>query len=95
MDRFLRLFQVSLLTGLSGPSLHRKSKSGEFPAPVQLSERAMAWREAEVLDWMKARPAWAYGPARSPGRKRRSGGGGEAAAPSAPLAAAASGEGEA
>lgn len=36
-------------------TLWRKVKSGEFPAPVKLSERVTAWRVEDVRGWMSAR----------------------------------------
>jgi len=32
--------------------LRRKCKAGEFPKPIQLSERRIAWDEAEVDAWL-------------------------------------------
>jgi len=36
--------------------LWRLIKAGEFPRPVQLSKQRSAWREADIDDWMAARP---------------------------------------
>ncbi len=35
-------------SNLSATTLWRKVKKGEFPAPVQISSRRVAWYEAEV-----------------------------------------------
>ena len=32
--------------------LRRKVKAGEFPAPVQVSDRRIAWREDDVDAWI-------------------------------------------
>jgi predicted DNA-binding transcriptional regulator AlpA len=37
--------------------LRRKAKAGEFPAPIQISDSRIAWDEAEIDAWMKARAA--------------------------------------
>jgi predicted DNA-binding transcriptional regulator AlpA len=37
--------------------LRRKWKAGEFPAPVSISDRRIAWIESEVDDWIAARIA--------------------------------------
>jgi hypothetical protein len=37
--------------------LRRKIRAGEFPKPVALSDRRIAWIEAEVDDWLVARAA--------------------------------------
>lgn len=52
-DRLLKLEEVVAMTTLGKTSIYAKVKEGAFPAPVQLGERAVAWRESEVIDWMK------------------------------------------
>jgi prophage regulatory protein len=37
--------------------LRRKCKAGEFPKPVPVSDRRIAWIEAEVDEWLLARAA--------------------------------------
>jgi prophage regulatory protein len=37
--------------------LMRKVASGEFPQPVDLSDRRIAWIESEVDEWVSARAA--------------------------------------
>ena len=54
--RLLRLPEVLRATGLSRSNLYRKIKVGEFPSPVQLGERAVGWRESEVIGWIDGRP---------------------------------------
>lgn len=39
--------------------LRRKVKAGEFPPPIQLSERMIAWREEDVEEWIRSRPVQA------------------------------------
>ena len=36
--------------------LRRKVKAGEFPEPVALSDRRIAWREDEIEAWLASRP---------------------------------------
>ena len=55
-DRLLRLREVLRLTGLSRSTLYRKLKANEFPKPVKLGKRAVAWRESEVIDWINGSP---------------------------------------
>jgi prophage regulatory protein len=52
MDRFVRLTEVVVTTGLSEATLRRKEKAGLFPARVRLGPNAVAWRESEVAEWM-------------------------------------------
>jgi len=52
-----KLRDVIRQTGISGASIYRKVKAGEFPAPVKLGPRASAWVGAEVDTWIAARIA--------------------------------------
>ena len=52
----LRLPKVIALTGISRSSIYRQIARGEFPAQVQISERAVGWREEEVVEWIENRP---------------------------------------
>ena len=36
--------------------LRRKWKAGEFPKPVALSDRRIAFREDEIDNWLASRP---------------------------------------
>lgn len=48
---FLRLPGVKLVTGLSKTSLYALIREKEFPAPVRLGPRAVAWVRSEVRQW--------------------------------------------
>jgi prophage regulatory protein len=52
---FLRLPQVKHRTGLSRSSIYAKISLGEFPAPVNLGARAVAWIEDEIAEWISDR----------------------------------------
>ena len=54
--RLLKLPDVLRLTGLSRSTVYRKLKEGDFPRPVQLGKRAVAWRESDLIDWIDGRP---------------------------------------
>ena len=41
---------------LSKASIYRKMRSGTFPLPLKLGERAVAWRADEIHDWIAGRP---------------------------------------
>ncbi len=45
------------LVPFSAPTLWRRVKAGQFPAPVKLSERVTAWRVEDVRAWMQQRAA--------------------------------------
>lgn len=55
--RLLRLPAVLDRVGVSRASLYRMIAAGEFPAPVHLSARSVAWPEADVSEWIEARIA--------------------------------------
>lgn len=54
-DSLLRLEQVRARTGLSRSSVYAKVASGDFPKPVAIGSRAVAWVESEVSGWIQAR----------------------------------------
>jgi prophage regulatory protein len=53
---FLRLQAVVRVTGLSGSTLYRLIADEQFPRPVRLGPRAVAWRRTDVEAWSEARP---------------------------------------
>ncbi|TXY47531.1 AlpA family transcriptional regulator [Vibrio mimicus] len=53
--RFLKLKEVMEKTTLSRSAIYRKMNDGEFPQSVSLGERAIAWVESEVDEWMEKR----------------------------------------
>ncbi|MHA3026748.1 helix-turn-helix transcriptional regulator [Chromohalobacter israelensis] len=53
----VRRAEVLRRCGISNSTLHRRLKAGEFPAPIQLGPRAVAWVEEEVDDWIAQRIA--------------------------------------
>ena len=57
VDRLLRRPEVLHLTGLSGPSaLKRAIVEADFPKPVRLTARSIAWRLSAVVEWIGSRP---------------------------------------
>ena len=57
VDRLLRRPEVLHLTGLSGPSaLKRAIAEADFPKPVRLTARSIAWRLSSVVEWIGSRP---------------------------------------
>jgi prophage regulatory protein len=50
--KFLRRPQVERLTGLSRSSIYAMVADGRFPRQVKISRRAVAWREADIFEWM-------------------------------------------
>ena len=55
--RFLRIAEVKRQVGLGRSSIYSKIKRGEFPAPVTLGARAVAWLSDEITAWIDGRVA--------------------------------------
>ena len=55
--RFIRLPEVKQRTGLGKTTLYGMVKDGEFPAPVKIGGRAVAWVDSEIDHWAAARLA--------------------------------------
>ena len=53
---FLRLQAVIRVTGLSRSTLYRLIADKQFPRPVRLGPRAVAWRRSDIDAWGRTRP---------------------------------------
>jgi prophage regulatory protein len=53
--KLLRRPEVEARTGLSRSTLYEWMKRGEFPQPVKLGARIVAWRESDVAEWLESR----------------------------------------
>ena len=51
----LRRPEVEARTGLSRSTIYQWIKDGEFPSPVKLGARLVAWRESDIEEWLNAR----------------------------------------
>ena len=54
-DRFLRIDEVTQLTGLARTTIYDKTRANTFPQPVDLGGNKKAWLESEVRNWMLER----------------------------------------
>ena len=63
--QYLRISDVCRLLRISKPTLWRLRQSSDFPAPTQLSDRAIGWSRTEIQTWVDAR--------RRPTQKHRDG----------------------
>jgi len=50
-----RLPYVCQLTGLRKSSIYAMIRAGEFPSPVHIGRRAVAWRQADLEVWISTR----------------------------------------
>jgi prophage regulatory protein len=56
MNRHLRRPAVEAATGLSRSSIYAMMDSRDFPRPIRIGRRAVAWPESSVLAWLADRP---------------------------------------
>jgi len=54
-ERHLRRRHVEELTGLARSTIYGMMSRGEFPRPIQLTAKAVAWPESTIVDWLSSR----------------------------------------
>jgi prophage regulatory protein len=54
-DRHLRRRDVEALTGLARSTLYALMAKGQFPRPVKLTGKAVAWPESKISEWLANR----------------------------------------
>ncbi len=54
--RLLRLPAVEPRTALTKESIYLRERRGEFPKPVRVGKRRVAWRSDELERWIQERP---------------------------------------
>ena len=47
--------QVEFQTGLSRSGIYKMMSEGNFPLPVKLTSKAVAWRSDEIEAWINSR----------------------------------------
>jgi prophage regulatory protein len=52
MSKFLGLPDVIARTTLSRSNIYLRMERGDFPKPVKLGERKVAWLESDIDSWM-------------------------------------------
>ena len=52
---FLRIGSVMRITGLGRSTIYRLMADDQFPHPVKLTKRVVAWRRADLERWGEAR----------------------------------------
>ena len=53
--QMIRLKEVMAITQLCKASIYKLRKQGNFPLPVQLSQRAVGWHLQDIKDWLDSR----------------------------------------
>ncbi len=57
MTKLFKLPELIEMTGMSRSTILRMVDDGKFPKPIKLHQRANAWIEREVQDWVESRIA--------------------------------------
>ena len=57
LPKLLRLPAVLQATGLARSTIYRMIAEGNFPAPIKLAKRAVAWRPDHIRQWTNTRPS--------------------------------------
>jgi prophage regulatory protein len=52
----LRIGTVVKVTGLGRSTIYRLIAKADFPSPVRLTNRVVAWRRTDLEKWSEARP---------------------------------------
>ena len=55
LDRHYRRTDVENITGLSRSTIYLMMSRGEFPRPVKIIGKAVAWPESVIKTWLAAR----------------------------------------
>lgn len=53
---FLRIGVVMRITGLGRSTIYRLMADEQFPPPVRLTKRVVAWRRTDLERWSEGRP---------------------------------------
>jgi prophage regulatory protein len=59
-NRVLRDHEVEARVGLSRSTRWRLVRAGQFPAPIELGERARGWIESDIDEWIASRTPAAF-----------------------------------
>ena len=55
LEIFLLREDVKRATGLPTSTIYEKVAKGEFPSPIRISPRRVAWRERDIIAWQQQR----------------------------------------
>lgn len=61
LKHLIRLPEVIDMTGMAKSTIYAKLKDGDFPRPLKISHRHVAWDKQDVISWIAALPV-AQGP---------------------------------
>lgn len=55
LEKHLRRPAVEEITGLSRSAIYALMARGEFPRPIKLTGKAVAWPESAIRQWLESR----------------------------------------
>lgn len=55
--RLLRLPMVIRITGLARSTIYRMIARQQFPGPLRIGQRCVAWRQIDIDEWIDGRPS--------------------------------------
>ena len=53
-EQLLRIGAVIQKTGMARSTIYKKIRSEEFPRPLVIAKRLVAWRQSEINSWIKS-----------------------------------------
>jgi prophage regulatory protein len=56
LEKYLRRPAVEYATGLSRSTIYALMDTGDFPRPIRIGKRAVAWPESAIEKWLASRP---------------------------------------
>lgn len=56
LPMMLRIGAVEQVTGLGKSTIYRLIAANQFPTPVRLTSKVVAWRRSDLERWSQARP---------------------------------------
>jgi prophage regulatory protein len=51
--KLIRMPQVIDMTGLARSTIYAKVQAGEFPRPLKISHRHVAWKRQDIISWIE------------------------------------------
>lgn len=55
-EKLLRRSEVESIYGLGRSSIYRLMRVDAFPAPLKISARAVRWKHADIIAWVRSKP---------------------------------------
>ncbi len=55
MDKIVRTAELTNILGLSRTTIWRLESRGHFPKRLRLTNRAVGWRHADIMQWLASK----------------------------------------